>query len=61
MLGAYRRLFSDARVGLIPVKLHSAAWTGSTQSFIHEPMAPYSESESDSIRRADECRLLYLC
>jgi hypothetical protein len=61
ILGAHTSLFSEARVGLIPVELHSAAWTGSAQSFIQEPIAPYLGSESDSIRRADECRLVYLC
>ncbi|EEQ34699.1 conserved hypothetical protein [Microsporum canis CBS 113480] len=32
-------ILRDARLGLIPVELHAAIWTGTMQSFIQEPIA----------------------
>ncbi|KAM4065106.1 hypothetical protein HRG_004556 [Hirsutella rhossiliensis] len=47
-------------LGLNRIDLHEAAWTGTVLSFIQEPVS-YLPNETNSITRADECRLEYLC
>lgn len=59
IMGVHKHVFGDARFGMIPVNLHSAAWMGTMQSFIQEPVSLPWVVESH-VRRSDECRLLYL-
>ena len=58
ILGLQGTLLKEARRGQIPIDLHSAAWSGTTQTFLQ---LPTSSSGSAYITRADECRLLFLC
>ncbi|EPE08947.1 immunoglobulin variable region used by the itc63b heavy chain [Ophiostoma piceae UAMH 11346] len=58
VLGLQGTLLKEARRGQIPIDLHSAAWSGTTQTFLQ---LPTSSSCSAHITRADECRLLFLC
>ncbi|KAL4755723.1 uncharacterized protein BDW70DRAFT_146026 [Aspergillus foveolatus] len=57
MLGVHKDVLRDGQYGLIPTEPHAAAWSGTMQSFMQEPVRP---AANDSILRSDECRLLYL-
>jgi hypothetical protein len=59
ILGLQQRYLQDVRRGQIPIDLHSAAWSGTLQSFIQQPVSCPLESLG-RVERADECRLLYL-
>ena len=58
VLGLQGTLLKEARRGQIPIDLHSAAWSRTTQTFLQ---IPTSSSCSAYITHADECRLLFLC
>ncbi|PGH11835.1 hypothetical protein AJ79_04632 [Helicocarpus griseus UAMH5409] len=57
--GFHRNIFADSRLGLAPVDLHSAIWTGTLQSFIQH-LIPPNPGADGSMSLADQCRLLYL-
>lgn len=60
ILGLYHKLLDQGlRFGQSPIDLHFAAWTGSVQSFIKEPVATPLVGKK-GISRADKCRLLFL-
>ena len=46
-------------LGFNRIELHTAAWTGTIQSFIQDPVCNNS-CNTETVSRADECRLLYL-
>ena len=52
------------RFGLMTIDLHAAVWSGTTQSFMQEPVSKHPKtvcnSSDSSILRSDECRLLFL-
>jgi hypothetical protein len=47
------------RFGVMPIELHAAAWSGTIQSFIQEPVSE-PPARNGVIQRSDECRLLFL-
>lgn len=57
ILGAHAPLLEKARYGSIDIDLVSAIWTGTTQTFMQQPV---SATQPGRIRREDECRLAYL-
>ncbi|OAA61888.1 hypothetical protein SPI_04747 [Niveomyces insectorum RCEF 264] len=57
ILGLQERLLKEAGRGQIPIDLHTAAWSGTTQTFLQLPV---SSSFTTHVTRADECRLLFL-
>ncbi|KAK4149748.1 hypothetical protein C8A00DRAFT_46692 [Chaetomidium leptoderma] len=59
VLGLQKRLLRDVGFGLIPIDLHSAVWSGTTQSFIQQPVSDPLVA-SGQVTRADQCRLLFL-
>ena len=59
ILGLQRRYLEDVGRGQIPIDLHSAAWSGTLQSFIQQPVSCPLVSDG-RVERADECRLLFL-
>jgi hypothetical protein len=59
VLGLQKKLLKDVRFGQIPIDLHSAAWSGTVQSFIQQPVSK-PLAVNGYVKRADECRLLYL-
>ncbi|KAL5362703.1 hypothetical protein BJX96DRAFT_166867 [Aspergillus floccosus] len=61
IMGVHKDIFRDCRLGMIPIDLQAAAWSGTVQSFIQQPALSNTPPTGDaSISRADECRLLYL-
>lgn len=59
VLGLQERLLQDVRFGQIPIDLPSAAWSGTVQSFIQQPVSKPLVTDG-FVSRADECRLLFL-
>jgi hypothetical protein len=59
VLGLQKKLLQDVRYGLIPIDLHSAAWSGTIQSFIQLPVSDPLVVDG-RVSRADQCRLLFL-
>jgi hypothetical protein len=59
ILNLHERLLQDVRLGLTRFDLESAAWTGTLQSFLQQPV-PHPLAENGYVTRADECRLLFL-
>ncbi|AEO62318.1 uncharacterized protein THITE_2106371 [Thermothielavioides terrestris NRRL 8126] len=59
VLGLQKDLLKDVGFGYIPVDLHSAAWSGTVQSFIQLPVSDPVVADG-RVARADQCRLLYL-
>lgn len=59
ILGLQQHYLQDVRRGQIPIDLHSAAWSGTLQSFIQQSVSCPLDSRG-WVERADECRLLYL-
>lgn len=59
ILGLQQRYLQDVGRGQIPFDLHSAAWSGTLQSFIQQPTSCPLVSNG-RVKRADECRLLFL-
>ncbi len=59
ILGLQKKLLQDVRLGFIPIDLHSAAWSGTIQSFIQQPVSK-PLVVGGYVARADECRLLFL-
>lgn len=57
IMGIHKDVLRDGQFGLIPTEPHAAAWSGTMQSFMQEPIHP---AANESILRSDECRLLYL-
>ncbi|KAE8330805.1 hypothetical protein BDV39DRAFT_190397 [Aspergillus sergii] len=57
MTGIARSELRDIRNGLTAIDLHAAAWTGTTNSFI--TLKP-GVAQEHTIRREDECRLLFI-
>ena len=60
VLGLQKRLLQDVGFGLIPIDLHSTAWSGTMQSFIQQPVSDPLVTDDGHVSRADQCRLLYL-
>jgi hypothetical protein len=60
VLGLQKKLLQDVRFGRIPIDLHSAAWSGTTQSFIQQPVSDPLVAD-DHVSRADQCWLLFFC
>ncbi|RSL57400.1 hypothetical protein CEP54_008327 [Fusarium duplospermum] len=58
--GGYHKTLREGRSGWWIIELAAAAWTGTLMSFIQAPV-PHLAVGAQSISRADECRLLYLC
>lgn len=60
--GAHKNFLRNPHwlLGLNRIDLHEAAWTGTVLSFIQEPVS-HLPNDANSISRADECRLEYLC
>ncbi|KAF5025167.1 hypothetical protein F66182_2743 [Fusarium sp. NRRL 66182] len=58
--GGYHKSLCQDRSGWWIVDLAAAAWTDTLMSFIQAPV-PQLAVGAQSISRADECRLLYLC
>ncbi|KAF5665042.1 immunoglobulin variable region used by the itc63b heavy chain [Fusarium denticulatum] len=52
-------ILQGVRFRQIPVDIHSAAWSGTIQSFIQQRVSNPLTTE-DCVSRADECRLLFL-
>ncbi|KAH6982243.1 hypothetical protein BKA56DRAFT_643878 [Ilyonectria sp. MPI-CAGE-AT-0026] len=59
ILGLQRNFIKEAGFGQIQVNLNAAAWSGTVQLFLLEPLSGRCH-ESRWISRADECRLLFL-
>ena len=59
VLGLQKKLLQNVRYGLIPLDLHSAAWSGTIQSFIQLPVSDPPVVDG-GVSRADQCRLLFL-
>jgi hypothetical protein len=59
ILGLPKKVLKDVRYGLIPIDLHSAAWSVAVQSFIQESVSSPLVTRGH-VSRADECRLLFL-
>lgn len=59
ILGLQRKFVKQASFGQIPVNMNAAAWPGTVQSFLQEPLSGRCH-ESGWISRADERRLLFL-
>ncbi|OJJ73401.1 hypothetical protein ASPBRDRAFT_502994 [Aspergillus brasiliensis CBS 101740] len=57
ILNMQKKILYEGNFGLIPTEIHAAVWSGTTQSFMQEAIHP---AKDGYIRRADECRLLYL-
>lgn len=60
VLGLQKKLLQDVRFGMIPIDLHSAAWSGTVQSFIQQPLSIPLVAADGQVARADQCRLLFL-
>ncbi|OAA63326.1 hypothetical protein SPI_03489 [Niveomyces insectorum RCEF 264] len=62
LLGSLSALLRQARWGFLPIDLHAAAWSSTTQTFFQQPANGVSggPSRGMSMSRADECRLLFL-
>ncbi len=60
VLGLQQRLLQDVGFGLIPIDLHSSAWSGTVHSFIQQPVSDPLVGDGGHVSRADQCRLLYL-
>ncbi|GAB1313560.1 hypothetical protein MFIFM68171_03770 [Madurella fahalii] len=60
VLGLQKKFLQDVRFGMIPIDLHSAAWSGTMQSFIQEPLSNPLVAADGQVTRADQCRLLFL-
>ncbi|KAH7477670.1 hypothetical protein FOMA001_g10066 [Fusarium oxysporum f. sp. matthiolae] len=58
--GGNDKTLREGRAGWWNIDLGAAAWTGTLMSFIQMPV-PQFATNTRSISRADECRLLYLC
>jgi hypothetical protein len=59
ILNFQEELLRNVRRGMVPFDLESAAWSGTLQSFIQQPVS-HPLTENGYITRADECRLLFL-
>lgn len=59
ILGLQRNFIKQAGFGQIQVNLNAAAWSGTVQLFLLEPLSGRCH-ESRWISRADECRLRFL-
>ncbi|KAK0749533.1 hypothetical protein B0T18DRAFT_479521 [Schizothecium vesticola] len=59
VLGLQQTLLRDVGFGMIPIDLQSAAWSGTIQSFIQEPVSDPLAADGH-VSRADQCRLLFL-
>ncbi|PWY69603.1 hypothetical protein BO94DRAFT_569663 [Aspergillus sclerotioniger CBS 115572] len=57
ILGSHKQVLRDGQFGFIPTDIDVAAWSGTMQSFMQEPIHPATNS---SILRSDKCRILYL-
>lgn len=57
LMGIAKSALRDIRTGLTALELNTAAWTGIEQSFI---TGKPSTSDGITIRREDECRLLFI-
>ena len=60
VLGLQKRLLQDVGFGLIPIDLHSAAWSGAMHTFIQKPVSDPLVADGGHVSRADQCRMLYL-
>ncbi|KIL89519.1 hypothetical protein FAVG1_07099 [Fusarium avenaceum] len=58
-LGLQDKILQGLHFGQIPVDIHSAAWSGTVQSFIQQRVSNPLTTDG-CISRADECRLLLL-
>ncbi|TVY61264.1 hypothetical protein Focb16_v013816 [Fusarium oxysporum f. sp. cubense] len=58
--GGNDKALREGRAGWWNIDLGAAAWTGTLMSFIQMPV-PQFATDTRSISRADECRLLSLC
>lgn len=58
VLDLHKSLLRDVRFGRIPIDLHSAAWSRTTQSFVQgrtsEPIV-----KDEAVSRADECKIIF--
>lgn len=59
ILGLQDKILQRVHFGQIPVDIHSAAWSGTVQSFIQQRVS-HPLTTDGRISRADECRLLFL-
>jgi len=59
ILGLQKELLQAVRFGQIPINLNCAAWSGTIQSFIQQPVTNPLVAHG-RVGRADECRLLFL-
>jgi len=59
VLGLQSKVLQDVRWDSIPIDLLSAAWSGTMQSFIQQPISDPLVLDGH-ITRADQCRLLFL-
>jgi hypothetical protein len=59
VLDLQKTLLEHVRLGWIPVELNSAAWSGTLQSFIQQPVST-PLVVNGMISRADQCRLLLM-
>ncbi|KAI5864548.1 hypothetical protein GGS23DRAFT_604176 [Durotheca rogersii] len=59
ILGVQKTFLNNVKYGELPVNLHSAAWSGTIQSFIQQPVSNPLVTNG-YVSRADECRLLSL-
>jgi hypothetical protein len=57
LMGIAKTTLRDIRIGLTAINLHAAAWTGTLQSFV--TLKP-GIGNGKTIRREDECRLLFI-
>ncbi|KAJ5177195.1 uncharacterized protein N7482_003072 [Penicillium canariense] len=52
-----KSILRDLRSGMVALDLLASAWTGTTQTFLTSQMG---DNNGESIRRDDECRLLFI-
>lgn len=59
VLDLHESLLRDVRFGRIPIDLHSAAWSRTTQYFIQGPISEPIVKDG-AVSRADECKIRFL-
>ncbi|KAK3994376.1 hypothetical protein QBC44DRAFT_391556 [Cladorrhinum sp. PSN332] len=59
VLGLQKGYLKNVGYGMIPANLHSAVWSGTTQSFIQLPVSSPAV-KAGKVSREDQCKLLFL-
>lgn len=60
LMGVAKSTLTEIRIGMNAINLPAAAWTGTVRSFITAKPSYDASGSGKSIRREDECRLLFI-